>query len=115
MRTRRRRRLQTEQASCPNHATKEKESLPHISSDSDNEVDDRLQNARTFSAQKNPSKEQEQEQEQEHLVANIDALPDPFVLTSDNECGDSLEGGQSGTKEAIAGSGRQGQRRYPRG
>jgi len=80
-------------------ATEEKENLPHIPSDSD-EIDDPLQTAHAHPAQKNQSKGQEQEQK--HLF-NIDTLPDPFILTSSDECDDPLEGGQSETKGAAAG------------
>ena len=76
-----------------NHATEEKENHPPISADSDNEVEDRLQTAHALAAQKNPSKEQAQKQE--YLFANIDTLPDPFILTSGDESDDSLEGEQS--------------------
>jgi len=85
-------------------ATEEKENLPHVPSDSD-EIDDPLQTAHAHPAQKNQSKgqEQEQEQEQKHLFSNIDTLPDPFILTSSDECDDPLEGGQNETIGAAAG------------
>ncbi len=83
------------------HATEEKENLPHVSSDSDDEIDGRLVHA--HSAQKNPSKEQEQEQKQKRWSTIIEALPDPFVLTSSDKCDDPLGGGQSETKRLTAG------------
>ena len=77
------------------HAKEEKENLPHVSSDSDDEIDDPLVHAR--STQKTPSKRQG------HWSTIIDALPDPFVLTSSDEFDDPLEGGRSGSKGPTAG------------
>ena len=68
-------------------AKEEKENLPHVTSDSDDEIDDPL--VYGHSTQKTPSKRQG------HWSTIIDALPDPFVLTSSDECDDPLEGGQS--------------------
>ena len=82
-----------------NHETEEKENLPHILCDSDNEVDDLAQNAHAPSAQETASKEQKQKQE--YLFATIDTLPDPFVLTSEDECDGSAEGGQSDREGAT--------------
>ena len=64
-------------------ATEEKENLPHVSSDSDDEIDDPLVHSRP--TQKTPNKRQG------HWAAIMDALPDPFVLTSSDECDDPLE------------------------
>ena len=85
------------------HAVEEKENIPRVSSNSDDEIDDPLQSTHAQPAKRNPSKGQEQEREQEHLFKHIDNLPDPFVLTSDDECDDPLEGGQSETKAATVG------------
>ena len=74
------------------HAKGDKENVPHIFSDSDNEDDHPAQNALALSAQKNASKEQKK---QEYHFTDIDSLPDPFVLTTSDECDDSLEEGQS--------------------
>ena len=80
------------------HAREEKENLPPVS-DSDSEIDDPLAHA-----QKNPSKGQEQKKKQKkNQEYTIDTLPDPFVLTSSDECDDPLEGAQSETNGATAG------------
>ena len=74
-------------------AAQEKENLPHVSSDSDDEIDDPL-----IHTQKSPSKRQG------HWSTIIAALPDPFVLTSSDEFDDPLEeGGQSETEGPTAG------------
>ena len=75
------------------HAREEKENFPNVSSD---EIDDPLQTANAHPAQKNSSKEQEQEKK--YTINDIYTLPDPFVLTSDDECDDPVEGGLSETK-----------------
>jgi hypothetical protein len=75
-------------------ATEEKENLPHASSGS--EIDDPLH---AHPVQKGPSKGQEQEPKL--LFNNIHTLPDPFILTSSDECEDPLEGSE--TKGPIAG------------
>ena len=62
------------------HAREEKENFPQVSSD---EIDDPLQTAHAHPAQ---------EQEKKYTVNNIYTLPDPFVLTSDDECDDPLGG-----------------------
>ena len=77
------------------HAKEEKENLPHVASDSDDEIDDPLAHA-----QKNPSKRQERKNKKEYTIDN---LPDPFVLTSSDECDDPLEGGEGETNGATAG------------
>jgi hypothetical protein len=81
-------------------ATEEKENLPHLSSDSDS-INDPLLTAHAHPVQKNQS--QGQELEQKHLFNNIDTLPDPFILTSSDECDDPLGGQSDATKGATAG------------
>ena len=74
------------------HAKEEKENHGHVLSDSD-KTDGPLQ-------KRDPNKGQGQVKEK--LLYTIETLPDPFVLTSEDECDDPFEGGQSKTRGAAA-------------
>ena len=82
------------------HTKQEKENHLPLSSDSD-EIDDPLQ--ATQFAKRNLSKGKGQEQVPVHAqsIYNIENLPDPFLLTSEDECDDSFEGGQIMTRKAT--------------
>lgn len=82
------------------HTKQEKENHPSLSSDSD-EIDDPLQATQLAKRSRNLSKGKGQEQVPEHAqsIYNIENLPDPFLLTSEEECDDSFEGDQIQTRE----------------
>ena len=75
------------------HAKEEKENHGHVFSDSD-KIDDVLR-------KRDPNKGQGQVKEK--LLYTIETLPDPFILTSEDECDDPFEGSQSETRGAAAG------------
>ena len=76
------------------HNKEEKENLPCVSSESD-EIDDPI--LTTQLARRDPSKDQERVQAQDQLLYDIKTLPDPFLLTSEDECDEPFEGGQQET------------------
>jgi len=82
------------------HTKEDKENVSRISSDSDDEIDDPLH---TRPAQGNLSKVKEQEQAYKQLLNDIVNLPDPFLLTSEDESDDPSEGATSGEPERVEG------------